>query len=195
MTFGEKLFDALAIERARLGGTLPRERWLAVANETAQSEGVLRKRKPKGAERARNPLFDALALTMSTIQSLDELTRLAAKAVGIALADIKEACPDVTVEEIQRRAALYKRRWPDPRNWSAPALAKHWPEFGNGGRPTRTGVEFAPEPAEWRAAARKIAEATAATNLRETRIEAADGWEWCQIGPEFRRLIFEELNR
>ena len=128
MTFGEKLFIALGNARTQNSGVLTRDQWIAKADEVAHAEGVTKKRKPKGAARARNPLFDALAESMSTGNTA-KLTRNAAKAVGVALADIIDVSPDVTPEEIRRIAAAYKRRWTDPRNWSPMALSKHWHEF------------------------------------------------------------------
>lgn len=192
MTFGEKLFEAFAARR-KSSAPIAKEEWVAIADRVAHAEGIARKKQPKGAGRARNPLYDALALATGT-KDLAQITRNAGKAIGVALADIMEVCPDLTVEEINRRAAAYKRRWPDPRNWSASALAKHWPEYG--GAPTRTGYDCAPEPkGDWRPAAMRAAEKTVDPAVRRSRVEAIqERFAWVQIGPEFRKLIFDELK-
>lgn len=193
MTFAEKLRAALASAKAAAGPAWNAAKWDEVVNATAHAEGVTKLRKPKGAARARNPLFDALALSMGTV-NVDQLTRNAAKAVGVALADILAVCPTLTVEEINARAMAYKRRWPDRRNWSASALAKHWAAFG--GDPTRTGIAVVAEPkGDWRAAAKLVAERTLDIAVQRSRLEAlTEGFRWEQFGPEFRRLIFEEMK-
>lgn len=73
--------------------------------------------------RARNPLVDALV-------SLDgsdpaNATKSAFGAAGTALAEIKQVSPDVTPDEIRRRAANYRRLFKDA-CISPNALAKHW---------------------------------------------------------------------
>lgn len=74
-------------------------------------------------ERARNPLFDALA-TATGEQPL-ELTTTAGRAIGVALAEIRKASPDVTPEEIHRRAENYRRHMPHA-TLTAHALKAHW---------------------------------------------------------------------
>jgi hypothetical protein len=61
--------------------------------------------KPK-APRPRNIIFDALA--RATGSDPDQLTKRAATACGTAAAEIRKVCPDVTPEEIQRRANNYR---------------------------------------------------------------------------------------
>ena len=69
-----------------------------------------------------NPLFDALAQAEG---SNANLTKSAARAIGVALAEIKAAQPDVTPEEIARRAANYRAQMTGA-TLTASALAKHW---------------------------------------------------------------------
>lgn len=192
-SFGTRYFTVLDAEATRLGRKLTRAECIALLDQFAATMGVLRKKKPKGAPRARNPLFDALALATGT-RDLSQLTRAAAKAIAVALADIQAVTPDLTVEEIDRRAAAYKRRWTDPRNLSAPALAKHWATFG--GAPTRTGFAVMEEPKEdWRPAAKLVADETDDFTIREGRLSAlADGYKWFQFSADFKRLIFEKMQ-
>lgn len=78
---------------------------------------------PPPKTRERNPLFDALAA--ATDGDADKLTTPTARAVGVALAQIRKASPDVTPEEIARRARNYRVHFRDA-TLTASALAKHW---------------------------------------------------------------------
>lgn len=159
-TFGEVCFDALARERARLG-TLNKAAWVTIVNQLVESEKIFRKRKPaaKGEPkpgRPRNELFDALAVATGT-RDLSKLTRNGARVIAVALADIRAVEPDLTVEKIQTIVTAYSRMWTDPRNLSAPAVAKHWAEFA-GTLATRTAkTDIYQEPVgPWRQVARSL---------------------------------------
>jgi hypothetical protein len=77
--------------------------------------------------RQRNPLHDALA-SINGANPL-EVPRTAARTIGVALAEIKAVTPDLTPEEIHRRAARYKKLHP---TWTLTpkALANNWAECG-----------------------------------------------------------------
>ncbi len=192
MTFGEKLFVALANARtAAPNNVLTKDAWIAKANEVAHTEGITKKKKPKGAARARNPLWDALALATGS-KNLDQITRNAAKAIGVALADIQSVTPDLTVEELNRRAAAYKRRWTDPRNLSAQALAKHWGEFAPMAGEAKTAAamhDVYQEPAaqSWHLAAIALYGDEVAAQMKEKG--------WFNFGTDFRAAILRELAR
>jgi hypothetical protein len=87
--------------------------------------------------RQRDPLFDAL--TSAEGSNPAQLTRTAARAIGVALAEIRRACPDLTADEINRRCANYRKLMPNVRV-TASGLSKHWarcdeePEAMNRGR-------------------------------------------------------------
>lgn len=157
MTHAEHLRAAIAAAEQKKGAKLSREEADAAMNATVA--GLIaaavpqKKRAPKGAKRERNPLFDALALATGT-RDLTQMTRNAAKECGVALADIMAVTPDLTVEEIDRRAAAYRRKWPDPRNLTPLALAKRWGEFAPAAGEARTRaaqMDVYQEPAgEWR---------------------------------------------
>lgn len=87
-----------------------------------------RKTKTAPKPRERNPLWDALASVDGS--NLDEMTRTARGRVGKALKDIKEVMPDVTAQEIKRRAAVYRAKHKD---WplTSSALAGRWAECGD----------------------------------------------------------------
>lgn len=189
MTFGEKLRNTLAAAKQVHGKDWNADLWVKTVDEFAVVEGVMRRKRPKGAARGRNPLFDALALATGT-RDLESLTRNAAKAVGVALADIMEVCPGLTVEEIERAATAYRRQWPDPRNLSAPALAKNWHKFStmSGAAKTRAGLnDVYQEPADWVPAAAKLYGAELAQQMK------AKGW--MEIGTDLRAAILREKQR
>ncbi len=84
--------------------------------------------------RARNELVDTLA----EIEGSDplQLTRPHARALGVAVAAIRQATPDVSPDELRRRALAYRQKHP---TWelTGPALAKHWASLENGADPDR----------------------------------------------------------
>jgi len=85
--------------------------------------------------RERNPLFDALAKLDGWTES-NPLTGTAGGRVGSALADIKTACPHLTVEEIGRRIRNYQARYPDAPITST-ALASNWALCDTGAQPVK----------------------------------------------------------
>lgn len=191
MTFAEKLRTAL---KAQGLPALPSEertaKWDEVVNATAHAEGIARQKKPKGVARARNPLFDALALA-GGCRDLNQLTRLAAKAVGVALADIMAVTPDLTPDEIYRRRDAYKRRWPDPRNLSAMALAKHWDEFALVSTEAKTRARlhdpYQLPVGDWFQAAAKKFGYSSAEAMREKG--------WFEFGIDHRLAILKEMHK
>jgi hypothetical protein len=78
---------------------------------------------PPAKARERNPLFDALA--MATDGDPLQMTARQCRAVGVALAEIRKVCPELTVAELTRRAANYKLHMPHA-TLTANALASHW---------------------------------------------------------------------
>jgi hypothetical protein len=87
--------------------------------------GATRRTRKESAER--DPLFDRLALLTGSAD-LAQITKSENRTIGVALAEIKKATPDVTADEIERRILCYKRAH---RDWqlTPTALAKHWSEF------------------------------------------------------------------
>jgi hypothetical protein len=94
-------------------------------------------RKPKAkAPHPPNPLFDALA-ELEKSGSEEKLTESAAGAVGKALAEIVEASPGVTPDEIRRRAGNLRAHFPNV-GATASSLAKHWARCANPPRETNS---------------------------------------------------------
>ena len=81
---------------------------------------------PTSGARARNPIMDALG---SLEGNLSELSKAAWGRVGTALKEIREVCPDVTAEEIARRARNYSTHF-DGAAVTSTALAKYWARCG-----------------------------------------------------------------
>lgn len=88
---------------------------------------------PEPKPRPRNPLFDALAA--ATDGPADKLTSATARSVGVALAEIRKVHPDLTADEIERRAANYRAHFRDA-VLTAAALAKHWARCDSAPRAT-----------------------------------------------------------
>ncbi len=76
-----------------------------------------------GEKRARNEVLDALAVVGGG--KPEEVPPSAWSGVAKSLADIRAVCPDVTADEIRRRAANYRTHFRDA-VISPQALAKHW---------------------------------------------------------------------
>ena len=108
--------------------------------------------------RVRNEVFDALVVVTGT--PLDQVTRALGGQVAAALRDIKEVCPEVTVEEVRKRAAVYRQKWPKV-SLSPSALAKHWGSLGSekkeGGAEVARVSQGVGEPTwDWREVARVL---------------------------------------
>lgn len=145
ITFGQTCAAAL-LEAKRKDPGLSWERVAVIIQ--AKYELAPKPRAPRVVKkRPRDELFDALAV--ATGQNLEELSRSMARVVAVALADIRAVTPDLTVNEIKRRAEAYKNKH---RDWplTATSLAKYWGEFG--GARTRTANKldpYATPPANW----------------------------------------------
>lgn len=80
------------------------------------------------APRARNEMFDSLSV--ATDGDPLQLTDAKARAVGVALAAIRKVCPELTGDEISRRAANYRLHMPDVM-LTAMSLANNWAKCDN----------------------------------------------------------------
>jgi uncharacterized protein YdaU (DUF1376 family) len=103
---------------------------------------------PAKPPRARSPLMDALA----SVDGSDpqQVTPAAWPAIGRALSAIKAVTPDVTLDEILRRARNYRQKHPD---WAltATALAKHWASCERAtNQPQAVAQQPIPEPQDWK---------------------------------------------
>jgi hypothetical protein len=159
LTPGKRLHNLLAGLRQQNAGTLSKEAWIAAATDFITLEIQTTKKIPRAkgvpaAAKPRNVLFDTLAECTGT-RSLKEMSRAMLRTVGVALADIMAVTPDVTPDEIRRRARALNYAHP---TWSltATTLAKYWGDYSPTREQTRTGAldpYQEPPAAEWHAAA------------------------------------------
>jgi hypothetical protein len=91
------------------------------------------------------PLFLALCRAEGTDPA--KLTASGKRSITTALNQIRRACPGLTVEEIERAALAYAKRFPTA-DRTAFALAKHWARLETRAVEHRPLVE--PEPEYWR---------------------------------------------
>lgn len=186
--FGTRLFGEMNLRRQRNAGKLTTSEWITCANEVFALVTRSRSRKPKGAPRERNPLWDTLAIECG-ITDLRQITRISAKQIGVALADILAVCPELTSEEIARRVQGYRRKYT-----SVPctpfALASHWAEFGGGARTERAKRDIYVEPETgWREkAAQKFPGATEWANPHDWTTIA-----WTDVSTSIRPDILKAM--
>ena len=109
-------------ERKGKAGNKERKEGVGSAHASPCEDALLLDLPPK-KERPRDPLFDAFA--SATDGDPRQLTKEAAKACAIALAEVRKVAPDLTPQEIHRRAANYRAHFKDA-SCTAFALAKHW---------------------------------------------------------------------
>lgn len=131
--------------------------------------------------RARNPLFDALA--EATGSNPENLTKTGGRTIGNALAEIAEAYPGLTVEDIHQTALTYKR---NHRDWplTPMALSKHWAECFSGGSERTKSAKKDPylEPPHWKP-----------TALRMYPGSEVSGMEWLKIPITIRADILRQI--
>lgn len=129
---------------------------------------------PAAPARKRDEIFDCLARAEGSDPL--QLTKRAARTVAVALAEIRKASPNVTTDEIARRAERYRRVMPQGSTLTASALAKHWARCGDV-------VKLAPsepkqtEPANWRA------------TLKRLYPDASEGLAWAALPQSVRDAI------
>ncbi len=126
MTHAEKLYETLAAERA--AGPIGKERWLSLVQQAFDEAcAAAPAPRPKSTRSHLDSLFDALCAVQGCNGS--QMTRSMKGCIVESRKQIMEASPDVTAEEISRRASLYRRKHP---TWplTATSLCKHWPSLG-----------------------------------------------------------------
>jgi hypothetical protein len=131
----------------------------------------------------RDLLFDALAAIGGG--AVGQMTRAMRGCINGSLKQIIEASPDVTPEEIARRAALYRRRHP---TWpcTATALCKYWSELGPANPTTAAKEDLYQEPVgDWHA-----------TVLRIFSLDVfPEGWDnWQSVPHCYREQIKKETQ-
>lgn len=129
---------------------------------------------PAKQARKRDELFDCLAKAEGS--NPVQLTKRAARTVAVAIAEIRKASPDVTPEEIARRAERYRRVMPQGSTLTASALAKHWARCGEVVR-LATPAPILQEPANWRA------------TLKRLFPDSADDLTWATLPDSIRQQV------
>ena len=159
MTFGQQCVVALKAfrgenpdaELTELAGMLPSV--VASVIDREYDKMIYAAKVPRMTKAAvQGELFDALCAVCG--YNAKEMTRAGKRAAGVALADIRAVMPDLTVLQIESRAAAYKRKHP---TWelTPSSLAKHWGEFG--GDSTRSAKrDTYCEPPNWRETAKRL---------------------------------------
>lgn len=103
--------------------------------------------RPAKPARSRDVLFEALARAEGSDPL--QLTKAGARAIGVALAEIRRASPEVTVSEIQNRAAIYRKVMSHGCTLTAAALAKHWARCSGAPVGKVANEKPAPVPSGW----------------------------------------------
>lgn len=154
-TPAQKLYAALAAERAAIG-SVSKERWLEIADAAFFHETGLAPQDEDAPKRKyKREHLDALFDALCAVQGCNtlQMTRSMKSCIAEARKQIMEASPDVTAEEIARRAALYRRKHP---TWplTATALTKYWSETGPANKTQLAKDDLYQEPdGDWRTAA------------------------------------------
>lgn len=177
--FGARSIARLQAVRKAQGGNITPEQSGTLLSEYFLEELALMKKNNGGKmPRTRDVFFDALC----EVDGCDplQLPRAKAKQVAVALRDIREVTPNLTVEDIRARAAEYKRKHP---TWSltVTALAKHWGNLGGGGQTRAAKRDIYQEPPGWQEVAKKIYSVDFA------------GKAWLDLGPDLRQRILAEI--
>lgn len=102
----------------------PKEPILAPNGASELFEIAAQQIAPASNVRRRDPLLEALVAFDGSNPA--DATASAWGAAGKALAEIKDASPEVTLAEITRRAANYRTHFPDATTSGPKALSKHW---------------------------------------------------------------------
>lgn len=105
------------------GRSLEAVRWKAASKNTIEEDQLRNTSGDAAKERQRNPLFDALAQVCGMDTSCT--TSGEWKKVGIAIAAITKAQPNVTTKDIQSHAANYRTLFKDA-VLTPLALSNHW---------------------------------------------------------------------
>jgi len=154
-----------------------------------EREGEYNTSAPAKPARKRDPLFEALAVADGSNPT--QLTQPGAKRIGVALAQIRKAMPDVTPHEIARRSRIYASVMPSGTRCTAPALAANWAKCGgvaigtlNFGQMAGNQKESPAAPPNWRERLEREYPDNAVN--RESR-------PWAALDPEIRAKVFPEL--
>lgn len=160
---GEFTCERLKLAREQAGGTLAWQKVAAIIQASFEQEIACfaaingAPRKPRAAPatpRKRDEHIDSLVYACGGDPF--QLTRAAIQAAAVAVAEIKQVSPDVSVEEIKRRVQRYKEKH---RDWplTPMAVSKNWHDLGtSAGRTYSAALDPYIEPEGWRDMAAKV---------------------------------------
>ena len=133
--------------------------------------------------RKRNALLDALVSACGG--DPETTTKTAFRSAATALSEIKTVYPDLTIEEINRRAEKYKR---EHRDWplTCPSLAKWWSHLGGGPRTKSEANDIYVEPYGWRPVLQ---------NLYQLSNDGIRDKHWLDLGPDTRREVLQRMKQ
>lgn len=135
----------------------------------------------------RDLLFDAIANVCGV--DLNGLTREYAKRIATAKRDILEASPDVTPDEVTKRAEAWRRKYPTC-PLTPQALANHWPSLGETQRLTRGAKrDNYIEPEGWKTSR----EAQDAMNASDETWQIIIARGWFNLAVDIRATILKAL--
>ena len=137
------------------------------------------KRKREGG---RDTLFDAIA-TACGIDLAQPLTRGAAHTIATAKRDILEASPDVTPDEIARRATAMKAKFPGT-PFGPMGFSKHWSAFPP---PRRKHADNGPQ--GWLARLNERFPLSVYAKGQAFEITNETAYEWSRLPDEIRRSL------
>lgn len=150
---------------------------------TAAIPAQSRPRKATGATTTRNALFDALAAACGIT---GKPTRSMGKRLGMVVAEIQEADPTVTPEEMTRRAGLIFAKYDKA---SCVAVSMHWHSCG-GPRTQTAKRSIYSEPDNWRDVLRRIGK-----GWDQDMLEAMLTAEWLNISSTVRMDILKAISQ
>lgn len=151
-TFGQRCLRTMNEKRGLTGKLAPEE--AAKIIDELYTDARRRPKKGEGmkAPRPRNALVDGLMVACN--EDPFNATQSALRAAATGMAEIKAVSPDVTPDELLRRAKLYKQKHP---LWTLTpkALAKWW---GESQPPKAANQPKDPyvAPSDWQALARRV---------------------------------------
>lgn len=193
MTFGEKTYAKIAATmRTNKPWPPPSSPWgaqLVALLEQAHKEELRETApetpvKPAPVPRKRNELLDALVRLCGG--DPENTTKSEFRTAATALSDIKGACPDLTVTELEARVECYKRKNKD---WALtpPALAKWWSHLSplGGAKTISESLNIYAEPAGWRSLLQR---------MYDLSDEGIRDKEWLDLGPDTRREILKRMR-
>ena len=169
----EKAYQELAALREK--GPISQELWISTVARVADEEiSPTAKLKPL-TRIERNVLFDALARLVGC--NVSEMTKSKASEITKSLSDIRGAMPDLTSQELERRAAKFREKHP---TWelTPSSLAKWWSVLGA----PMDKIDVYQEPAgDWRSVLIRIA-----------GVEYSEA-TWAQVRNQFGRRIWQQM--